>query len=98
MTPMMLPAITSGTMPMSSRRGIAPTAEFVCRVEYTWWPVIAARNAISAVAHLADQDLVGILPHHRANAVGEIQLRRLGYRGLADQRHRILDWVFQGHD
>jgi hypothetical protein len=35
---------------MSSRRGIAPTAEFVCSVEYTWWPVIAARNAIVAVS------------------------------------------------
>ena len=40
----------SGTMPMSSRRGNAPTAELVCSVEYTWWPVIAARNAISAVS------------------------------------------------
>ena len=47
---MMLPARMSGTMPMSSRRGKAPTAELVCSVEYTWWPVIAARNAISAVS------------------------------------------------
>ena len=32
-TPMMLPARMSGTMPMSRRRGIAPTAELVWRVE-----------------------------------------------------------------
>ena len=35
---------------MSSRRGIAPMAELVCSVVYTWWPVMAARNAISAVS------------------------------------------------
>ena len=47
---MMLPAMMSGDMPMSSRRGNAPSAEFVCSVVNTWWPVIAARNAISAVS------------------------------------------------
>ena len=34
-TPMMLPAMMSGSTPMSSRRGMAPSAELVCRVEYT---------------------------------------------------------------
>ena len=29
-------------------------AELVCSVEYTWWLVMAARNAISAVALTAD--------------------------------------------
>lgn len=29
---------------------MAPMAELVCRVEYTWWPVMAARKAISAVS------------------------------------------------
>ncbi len=29
---------------------MAPTAELVCSVEYTWWPVIAARNAMVAVS------------------------------------------------
>jgi hypothetical protein len=32
MMPMMLPAMMSGTMPMSSSAGIAPTAELVCSV------------------------------------------------------------------
>jgi hypothetical protein len=29
---------------------MAPIDEFECSVEYTWWPVIAARNAIEAVS------------------------------------------------
>ncbi len=48
--PMILPDMMSGAMPMSSRRGNVPSAELVCSVVKTWWPVIAARNAISAVS------------------------------------------------
>ena len=33
MMPMMLPAMMSGSTPMSSRRGMAPIAELVCSVE-----------------------------------------------------------------
>ena len=40
----------SGSTPRSFNRGIAPIDELVCSVEYTWWPVIAARKAISAVS------------------------------------------------
>ena len=47
---MMLPAMISALMPMSDRRGIAPSDELVCSVENTWWPVMAARKAIVAVS------------------------------------------------
>src|ERR1700687_1274087 len=47
---MILPAMMSGSTPRSIKRGTAPIDELVCSVEYTWWPVIAARNAISAVS------------------------------------------------
>ena len=42
--------IRNGSMPMSSRRVIAPAASFVCKVESTWWPVSAAFTAMSAVS------------------------------------------------
>ena len=47
---MILPAMISVEMPISSRRGKVPSAELVCNVVNTWCPVIAARNAISAVS------------------------------------------------
>jgi hypothetical protein len=50
------------------------------------------------VADFADQDDVRVLAHHRADAVGEIELGRFRHRGLADHRHRILDRIFEGHD
>ena len=50
------------------------------------------------VADFANEDGVRVLAHHRADAVGEIQLGRLGDRGLPHQRHRVLDRVFEGHD
>ena len=48
--PMMLPAITSGETPRSLIRWKLRSAELVCSVEKTWWPVMAARKAISAVS------------------------------------------------
>ena len=43
-------AIRNGSTPMSIRRGNAPAASFVCRVENTMWPVSEALMAISAVS------------------------------------------------
>ena len=40
----------NGSMPMSSRRVMPPTASFVCSVEKTRCPVSAARMAMSAVS------------------------------------------------
>ncbi len=50
------------------------------------------------VADLADQDDVRVLAHHRAHAVGEVELGGFGHRGLADHGHRILDRILEGHD
>ena len=50
MMPMMLPAMTPDDTPVSISRAMAPAAELACKVENTRWPVIAARNAISAVS------------------------------------------------
>ncbi len=43
-------AIKNGSIPKSIKRGIAPAASVVCRVDRTRWPVIAAWTAISAVS------------------------------------------------
>ncbi|MPN51113.1 hypothetical protein SDC9_198755 [bioreactor metagenome] len=50
------------------------------------------------VADFADQDDVGILPHDRTDAVGEIELGGLGDRCLADHGHRVFDRVLKCHD
>ncbi len=50
------------------------------------------------VADFTDQDDVGVLPHDRADAVGEIELQRFVDRALAHQRDRVFDRVFQRHD
>ncbi len=51
-----------------------------------------------AVADLAHQDDVRILPHDGPHAAGEIHLGQLGEGGLADQGVGVLHRVFQGHD
>ena len=51
-----------------------------------------------AVAHFAHQDDVRVLAHDGTDAVGEIELDRVAHRGLPDQRDRILDRIFEGHD
>ena len=50
------------------------------------------------IADLADQDDVGVLAHQGADPVGEIQPRRFIDRDLPDQRGRVFDRVFEGHD
>jgi hypothetical protein len=50
------------------------------------------------ITDFADQDDVRVLAHHRADAVGEVELGGFGDRGLAHQRHRVFHRVFEGHD
>jgi len=50
------------------------------------------------VANLAHQDDVRVLPHHRADAGGEVELHHFVHRGLPDHRHRVFDRILEGHD
>ena len=55
-------------------RLIVSVASRVCRVESTRWPVSAAESAVRdglLVAHLADQDHVGVLAQDAAHRAGE---------------------------
>ena len=50
------------------------------------------------IANLTDQNDIRILPHHGANATGEIEFGDFIDRRLANHRHRIFDRIFQRHD
>ena len=60
----------------------------MCRVANTRWPVSAAVSAVtmvSSVAHLADEDHVGVLAQHVAKRLRE-RLRVSTYLALVDDR------------
>ena len=100
-TPMMLPAMMSGRMPRSSRRGNAPSAELVCSVVKTWWPVIAARNAISAVSLSRTSPTRMMSGSWRI--IERMPLAKSIFAASLTEvwrimRHRVLDRIFERHD
>ena len=85
-------------------RLIVSVASSVCSVENTRWPVSAASSAgldRLEVAHLADQDDVGILAQRAAQRVRE-RLRVDRDLALVDDRLvvavQVLDRVLDRHD
>ena len=91
----------NGSMPMSSKRVMPPTASLVCSVENTRCP--RQRGADGdvrrlAIADLADHDDVRVLPQNVPQAVGEAQ-PDLGFHvDLRNARQPVFDWFLNGDD
>ena len=99
MTPVTLADTRKGSMPISRSRKSALTASVACIEDRTRWPVIDAWTAISRglpVAHLADQDHVGVLAQDRPQPEGEGEPGGRVDLGLVDVLERVLDRVLDG--
>ena len=90
-----------GSTPRSNRRDTAATALLVCSVLSTMWPGhrgLERDLGRLLVAHLADEDHVGVLAQDRPQHAGE---RQAGLRvdlDLVDARQLVLDRVLDRDD